>query len=70
MAGQDKVLEAVQVYANGFAARRLLTKEGGPRLLFAYALRSSLEISDAPLLVFAPGKPGAGKRVVFERYLR
>ena len=58
LAGQDKVLAAVQEYANDFAARRLLTEQGGPRLLFAHALRSSLKISDTPLLVFAPGKKG------------
>jgi len=69
LAGQDKVLEAVQEYANDFAARRLLTKEGGPRLLFAYALRSSLKISDAPLLVFAPGTKGQTEQIVFEPYL-
>jgi hypothetical protein len=70
LAGQDKVLEAVQAYANDFAARRLLTKDGGPRLLFAYALRSSLKISDAPLLVFSPRTNGEADRIVFEPYLR
>jgi hypothetical protein len=70
LAGQDKVLEAVQEYANDFAARRLLTKDGGPRLLFAYTLRSSLKVSDAPLLVFAPGTKGETDRIVFEPYLR
>jgi hypothetical protein len=69
LAGQDKVLAAVQEYANDFAARRLLTNKGGPRLLFAHALRSSLGISDAPLLVFAPGKQGNIDPIRFEPYL-
>jgi hypothetical protein len=53
--GQDEVVAAVQNYANDFAARRLLTKDGGPRLLFAHALRCSLAVSDSPLLIYAPG---------------
>jgi hypothetical protein len=65
--GQDQVLAAVQTYANDFAARRLLTKQGGPRLLFAFALRSSLDISDRPLLVYRPEK--GAERVTFEPYL-
>jgi hypothetical protein len=68
--GQDQVLESVQVYANDFASRRLLTKQGGPRLLFAYALRSSLKISAAPLLVFTPGAGDGSGRVVYEPLLR
>ena len=69
-AGQDKVLESVQAYANDFAARRLLTREGGPRLMFAYALRSSLNISNDPLLVFIPRDSGGSGRVVYEPLLR
>jgi hypothetical protein len=57
-AGESRVLAAVQVYANDFASRRLLTKAGGPRLLFAYALRSSLDISKVPLLIFSPESTG------------
>jgi hypothetical protein len=66
---QDVVLDAMQQYVNDFAARRLLTREGGPRLMFAYALRSSLDISDEPLLIFSqqdnPKTPG----VVYESLL-
>ncbi len=69
-AGQDKVLESVQVYANDFAARRLLTRQGGPRLLFAFALRSSLKISDAPLLVFSPAAANALDGIVYQPLLR
>ncbi len=67
---QDVVLDAMQQYVNDFAMRRLSTREGGPRLLFAYALRSSLDISDEPLLIFSqrsnPKTPG----VVYEPLLR
>ncbi|MCZ7606332.1 MAG: hypothetical protein M5U25_09715 [Planctomycetota bacterium] len=56
--GEDGVLEAAEGYAADFAKRRLLTAEGGPRLLLAYALRSSLEITDEPLLVIAPDNSG------------
>jgi len=52
--GEDRVLEAAEQYANDFAERRLLTAEGGPRLLLAYALRSSLGITSDPLLVIRP----------------
>jgi hypothetical protein len=69
-AGQDKVLESVQVYANDFAQRRLLTRQGGPRLLFAFALRSSLKISDAPLLVFSPVTANASGGIVYQPLLR
>lgn len=61
--GEDGVLEAAESYAEDFARRRLLTTKGGPRLLLAYALRSSLEITADPLLVIAPGETG---RVEFE----
>jgi hypothetical protein len=69
-AGQDHVLAAVQTYAADFAARRLLTKDGGPRLLLAYALRSSLQISDDPLLVLAPGSGGDSRQTVYEPMIR
>jgi hypothetical protein len=68
-AGQEKVLSAIQAYANDFASRRLLTKAGGPRLMFAYALRCSLNISKDPLLVFTPGEPGKTGEVVYEPLL-
>lgn len=69
-AGQDKVLAAIQTYANDFASRRLLTKAGGPRLMFAYALRCSLKISNDPLLIFVPGEGKATDRIVYEPLLQ
>ena len=57
--GENGVLEAAERYANDFAKRRLLTSEGGPRLLLAYALRSSLGITQDPLLVIAPAETGS-----------
>ena len=69
-AGKDKVLDSVQTYAHGFAERKLLTKSRGPRLMFAFALRSSLDISNDPLLVFIPNADGATDRVVYEPLLR
>jgi hypothetical protein len=53
-----------------FAERRLLTAEGGPRLLFAHALRSALNISASPLLVFEPANGDASDQVVYEPLLR
>jgi hypothetical protein len=61
--GEEGVLEAAEEYANDFAQRRLLTSEGGPRLLLAYALRTSLDITDEPLLVIRPEPTG---KVEFE----
>lgn len=52
---QDEVLSSVEGYVRSFAERRLVTSEGGPRLKFAFLLRSYLEISSAPLLVVSPG---------------
>ena len=69
-AGEDEVLFAVQNYAHDFAVRRLLTAEGGPRLLFAHALRSSLDISDSPLLVYYPGTGANSEATVYEPLLR
>ena len=66
LAGQDQVIESVQAYANDFAIRRLLASDGGPRLLFAYALRCALGISDAPLLIFAPEPDAAPGRIVYQ----
>lgn len=57
--GERDVIKAAENYAVDFANRRLLTNDGGPRLLLAHALRGALNISDAPLLVLARGdKPG------------
>jgi hypothetical protein len=66
LAGQDRVIESVQAYTNDFAARRLLASDGGPRLLFAYALRCALGISDSPLLIFAPDSQAAPGRIVYQ----
>lgn len=55
---EHHVLEAAESYAADFAKRRLLTSEGGPRLLLAYALRTSLDITDEPLLVIKPEDTG------------
>lgn len=52
-AGEKSVIKAAEAYAVDFANRRLLTTDGGPRLLLAHALRGALHISDAPLLVIA-----------------
>ncbi|MBV6515841.1 MAG: hypothetical protein HPKKFMNG_01494 [Planctomycetes bacterium] len=51
--GERNVIEAAENYAVDFSNRRLLTSQGGPRLLLAHALRGALSISDAPLLVLA-----------------
>ncbi len=65
-AGQDRVLESIQGYVADFAARRLLTREGGPRLMFAFVLRSYLDISDAPLLVLSnPATGGKPTPIVY-----
>jgi hypothetical protein len=66
-AGESQVLQSVQTYVNDFADRRLLTGAGGPRLLFAFALRSSLDISDDPLLIFTPARSG---RIDYEPLVR
>lgn len=66
---QDVVLEAVQEYVNDFAARKLLTKAGGPRLLFAFALRSTLDISTEPLLVFTPATDAKAQGIRYEPLL-
>lgn len=58
MENERYVLDAAESYANDFAKRRLLTSEGGPRLLLAYALRTSLNITNEPLLVIKPDNSG------------
>jgi len=65
---QDQVLTSVETYVRSFTERRLLTKEGGPRLKFAFLLRSYLDISTAPLLVLAPAE-GDSKQFVYQPYL-
>ncbi|MCC6574249.1 MAG: hypothetical protein IT462_10705 [Planctomycetes bacterium] len=61
--GEKEVLKAAEAYADGFARRRLLTSQGGPRLLLAFALRGALQISDSPLILIAPDHSG---RVEFQ----
>jgi hypothetical protein len=68
--GQPKVMESIEGYVKDFAGRCLLTNQGGPRLLFAYILRSYLDISVAPLLIFAPAADRDSDRVVYEPLLR
>jgi len=68
-AHQDQVLASVETYVRSFTERRLLTKDGGPRLQFAFILRSYLDISTAPLLVLAPAE-GDSKRFVYQPFLQ
>ena len=68
--GQAKVIESIEGYVSDFAERCLLTNQGGPRLLFAYILRSYLDISVAPLLILAPGADGHSDHVIYEPLLR
>ncbi len=65
---QDDVLSSVEGYVRSFTERRLVTQEGGPRLKFAFLLRSYLEISTAPLLVVSPGESDSGQ-FVYQPYL-
>lgn len=67
-AHQDQVLTSVETYVRSFTERRLLTKEGGPRLKFAFLLRSYLDISTAPLLVVSPAE-GDSRQFVYQPYL-
>jgi len=67
LSGEDKVIASIEAYVTDFSQRRLVTQQGGPRLIFAYLLRSFLEISDAPLLIFAPS--GDSDQVVYEPLL-
>lgn len=56
--GEPGVLDALDDYLNDFAKRRLLTKDGGPSLHLAYALRTALDITDDKLLVLEPNNSG------------
>lgn len=69
-AGQSEVMAAIESYISDFASRRLLTSQGGPRLLFAFILRSYLDISDAPLLVLAEETTGDPDRVLYQPLLK
>jgi hypothetical protein len=68
--GQDKVIQSINGYVSDFAERRLLTSQGGPRLLFAFVLRSYLEISSAPLLILTPAVGNQSDQFVYESLLR
>jgi hypothetical protein len=68
--GQAKVIESIESYVSDFSARRLLTNQGGPRLLFAYILRSYLDISVAPLLILTPAADGHSDQVIYEPLLQ
>lgn len=65
LAGEAKVLVAVEDYARDFANRRLVSSAGGPRLVFAHALRGVLGISDSPLLLLTPRESGAAGEIEY-----
>lgn len=67
-AHQDQVLVSVETYVRSFTERRLLTKDGGPRLKFAFLLRSYLDISTSPLLVVSPAE-GDLRQFVYQPFL-
>jgi len=69
-AGQAKVFESTEAYVKDFAGRCLLTSQGGPRLRFAYVLRSYLDISVAPLLMLATAADGHSDKIVYEPLLK
>lgn len=69
LAGEARVIGAIEEYARDFAHRRLVSSAGGPRLVFAHALRGVLEISDAPLLVLSPRESGAAGEVVYRPFI-
>ncbi len=64
--GEPEVIRAIENYAQDFSRRRLLTPQGAPRLLLAYALRSELGISSAPLLVLTPVESGPANRFHYQ----
>ena len=66
---QSEVIGSIETYVRDFSSRRLLTREGGPRLLFAFILRSYLDISTAPLLVLAPQAGGNSDQFVYQPLL-
>jgi hypothetical protein len=66
---QAEVISSIETYVRDFSQRRLLTREGGPRLLFAFLLRSYLDISSAPLLILAPNSGGDSDRFVYQPLL-
>jgi hypothetical protein len=68
-AHQSEVLASIETYVRDFSSRHLLTHEGGPRLLFAFILRSNLDISSAPLLILAPPSSGKSNQFVYQPLL-
>ena len=68
-AHQTEVIGSIETYVRDFSNRRLLTHEGGPRLLFAYILRSYLDISTTPLLILAPPSGGESNQFVYQALL-
>jgi hypothetical protein len=68
-AHQTEVIASIETYVRDFSNRRLLTHEGGPRLLFAYILRSYLNISTTPLLILAPAADGKSDQFVYQSLL-
>jgi len=68
--GQPKVIESIEGYVRDFASRRLFTKQGGPRLLFAYILRGYLDISASPLLILAAATDQHSDKITYEPLMR
>ena len=63
--GEPAVVQAVETYARDFTNRRLVSSAGGPRLVFAHALRGTLGISDAPLLMIEPQTNGTALEIEY-----
>ena len=64
-AGEPEVVRAVESYARDFTNRRLVSSAGGPRLVFAHALRGALGISEAPLLIIEPRSDGQALEILY-----
>jgi len=63
--GEPAVVKAVEEYAHDFTNRRLVSSAGGPRLVFAHALRGTLGISEAPLLIIEPRTDGTALEIEY-----
>ncbi len=63
--GEPAVVQAVETYARDFTNRRLVSSAGGPRLVFAHALRGTLGISEAPLLMIEPKSDGTALEIEY-----
>lgn len=68
-AHQKEVIAAIETYVRDFSERRLLNRDGGPRLQFAFILRSYLDISTAPLLILAPTAGDQSDKFVYQPLL-